>query len=145
VLGYGDFLKLSRAAAYSVMLPMLGGVDMPDAFSEAPFLTTAVEGSDTRRRLPVLVFSHGLGGMRTTYSFICAELASYGWVVAAVEHQDRSACVSLRDGGARTVEFYRSPETSDLRLRAAQVQRRIDETFACVCRKRSCASAPLVH
>lgn len=36
---------------------------------------------------PVVVFSHGLGGMRTTYSGICCDLASHGYVVAAIEHR----------------------------------------------------------
>ena len=36
---------------------------------------------------PVIVYSHGLGGMRSTYSGICSDLASHGYVVAAVEHR----------------------------------------------------------
>ena len=133
-VGYGDFLKIPRAVTRSVVAPVLSSVDMPDAFAEAPFLTVEVEGADAavRPRLPVMVFSHGLGGMRTTYSAICAELASYGWVVAAVEHSDRSACLSLRDGGARAIEFFRTPKLSDPELRTAQVARRIDEAFAYV-------------
>ena len=37
--------------------------------------------------IPVIVFSHGLGGMRTTYSGICCDLASHGYIVASVEHR----------------------------------------------------------
>ena len=33
-------------------------------------------------KLPVVVFSHGLGGCRTTYASICTELASQGFIVA---------------------------------------------------------------
>ena len=36
---------------------------------------------------PVVVFSHGLGAMRTTYSAICSDIASHGYIVASVEHR----------------------------------------------------------
>ena len=36
---------------------------------------------------PVLVYSHGLGAMSMTYSAICCDLASHGYVVASVEHR----------------------------------------------------------
>lgn len=42
-------------------------------------------------KFPVVVFSHGISGHRSCYSTYCASLASYGFIVAAIEHRDRSA------------------------------------------------------
>lgn len=41
----------------------------------------------TDRKLKCLIFSHGLGSYRSMYSTINAELASRGYIVAAVEHR----------------------------------------------------------
>jgi platelet-activating factor acetylhydrolase len=55
--------------------------------------------------LPVVVFSHGLGGHRAVYSIICGELASQGYVVLAVEHADGTASAARLAGG-RGWRFY---------------------------------------
>ena len=36
---------------------------------------------------PVVVYCHGLGGMRCDNSATCCDLASHGYLVAAVEHR----------------------------------------------------------
>jgi len=47
---------------------------------------------------PLLLFSHGLGGVRTQNTFQCQELASHGYIVAAVDHTDYAAYVLFPDG-----------------------------------------------
>ena len=47
----------------------------------------AVTAPPTSPLLPVIVYSHGLAGMRTINAGICCDLASHGYVVAAVEHR----------------------------------------------------------
>ena len=49
----------------------------------------AVTAPPTPPLLPVIVYSHGLAGMRTINAGICCDLASRGYVVAAVEHRYR--------------------------------------------------------
>jgi len=41
----------------------------------------------TSTPLPVIVFSHGVSGMRTLNSAICCDLASHGYLIAAIEHR----------------------------------------------------------
>jgi len=58
-----------------------------------------LEASAAGAPLPVVVFSHGLGGSRSLYSLICGELASQGYVVLAIEHADGTACAAKLAGG----------------------------------------------
>ncbi len=46
-------------------------------------------------RWPVMVFSHGLGGTRNSYSHFVGSMASHGMVVIAPEHRDGSAPITF--------------------------------------------------
>jgi predicted dienelactone hydrolase len=47
---------------------------------------------------PILLFSHGLGGVRTQNTFQCQELASHGYIVVAMDHTHYAAGVVFPDG-----------------------------------------------
>jgi hypothetical protein len=57
--------------------------------------------SNTTRRYPVILFSHGLGLLSGFYTSFIEDLASHGFVVAGVEHTWFSGAYTLPDG--RTV------------------------------------------
>ncbi|ENH68780.1 Platelet-activating factor acetylhydrolase [Fusarium oxysporum f. sp. cubense race 1] len=54
-----------------------------------------LESSTENKRWPTMIFSHGLGGCRNSYSYIAGSLASHGIVVICPEHRDGSAVASF--------------------------------------------------
>lgn len=72
------------------------GLVRTHATERAPFARSV-------RRSPVLIFSHGGGEIRETYTVQMEDLASHGYVVAAVTHTYDAALASFPDG--RRVTF----------------------------------------
>ncbi|XP_069751507.1 platelet-activating factor acetylhydrolase 2, cytoplasmic-like isoform X2 [Narcine bancroftii] len=80
--GLADYLGKSRMWLAPLLKVAFGYYVVPVGWN-APFRTV--------EKYPLIIFSHGLGAFRTAYSAICTEMASEGFVVAAVEHRDESA------------------------------------------------------
>ncbi|KDQ54355.1 hypothetical protein JAAARDRAFT_38519 [Jaapia argillacea MUCL 33604] len=62
---------------------------------------------------PLVIFSHGLGGSRTTYSNLCTRVASSGRVVIAFEHRDGTSPAVMPknpDTGKVKAKLYTQPE-----------------------------------
>jgi D-alanyl-D-alanine carboxypeptidase len=87
-----EALKREFGAAYSAMTGPMPTHAMADA-----------NVSSLRRRYPVLLFSHGLEEKSGFYTALIEELASHGYVVAAVEHPYDALGVVFPDG--RVVPF----------------------------------------
>ncbi|KAG5939619.1 hypothetical protein E4U53_007758 [Claviceps sorghi] len=68
----------------------------------------AADAGTATKRWPTMIFSHGLGGGRNSYSYIAGSLASHGVVVVCPEHRDGSAVVSF----IRTASQPSSPSPS---------------------------------
>ncbi|OAA32920.1 Platelet-activating factor acetylhydrolase, plasma/intracellular isoform II [Moelleriella libera RCEF 2490] len=80
-------------------------------------------------RLPVMVFSHGMASSRTDYTAYLGELASRGYVVAAVEHRDGSCpgtTIMTRAKQARQEREQQQPQQQeeDQQEEVVPVQRR---------------------
>lgn len=58
------------------------------------------------KRWPTMIFSHGLGGGRNSYSYVAGSLASHGVVVICPEHRDGSAVTTfMRSPSQRPSDF----------------------------------------
>ncbi|MFE2721582.1 alpha/beta hydrolase family protein [Kitasatospora sp. NPDC059327] len=71
-------------------------------------------------RFPLVLFSPGLGGVRTQNTAWAEELASHGYVVAALDHPYDSAAVVLTDGRTIGTEVGSTGDDEEDNRRAAE-------------------------
>ncbi|OWK13114.1 PLA2G7 [Cervus elaphus hippelaphus] len=76
-LGLSKFLGTHWLVG-KIMNLLFGSITIPAAWN-APLRTG--------EKYPVIIFSHGLGAFRTIYSAVGIDLASHGFIVAAIEHR----------------------------------------------------------
>lgn len=74
----------------------------------------AVHSETVSDGLPIIVFSHGMASSRTQYSHYLGELASRGYICAAIEHRDGSG------PGTQIIDSSKTPPTTTDRLHFGQ-------------------------
>ena len=91
-----DFFNRNSDPGFTVVLQMAFGVDIIQA--DKDFRNDAVRDARVRDgRFPLVLFSHGNGGLRMQNAFWCEHMASHGYIVMAPDHTGNCA-VTFIDG-----------------------------------------------
>ena len=93
-----DFFQQTQAPELALVFKEAFGVDLVAA--DKTFHNISVRNARVRDGVyPLLLFSHGNGGMRMQNAFWCEHMASHGYIVAAPDHTGNS-CLTFIDGKA---------------------------------------------
>jgi platelet-activating factor acetylhydrolase len=133
VEGLADYSRTPVA-----LLQMLSARQHPCLMDAEPLTIQNVDNNnnnnnnnDTPTKYPIVLFSHGLGGSMEMYTQLCQQIASHGYIVIAMEHEDGSGAYADTILG-ETVR-YKRPDDSPysrqkvLGFRRPFLQQRVDE------------------
>jgi hypothetical protein len=67
------------------------------------------------KKLPIMIFSHGIRGHRNVASGYCREFSSQGFVVYSIEHNDGTAASSFDEKKLET-NYYMFEDMTDLNI-----------------------------
>jgi predicted dienelactone hydrolase len=93
----------SEPVVYPVMLGPLRLTDIPSPLGAVRDAPVELSGAPH----PVVLFSHGSGGMRTQSVYLTEHLASHGFVVAAPDHVGNTIAEQVNDSGLSLPEAAR--------------------------------------
>lgn len=89
-----------------------------NAYTEAP-LAEEAKG----KKIPVMIFSHGIRGHRNFCSGVCREFASQGFAVFSVEHNDGTAAYHYNEENKQGKE-YREEDMEDMNIWEPRLEQR---------------------
>lgn len=98
-----------------------------DAANET-YLECTENAKPLKATFPVVVYSHGLGGTMEMYAAFVVDLASQGYIVVAVNHNDGSASVCQLPKGEMMYYVHRSAEEikeNEYEIRHGQLKQRV--------------------
>lgn len=85
-----DFFVKNKVPEFAILLQLAFGADVAQA--DARFQNMAVRDARVRDGVfPLLLFSHGNGGLRMQGAFWCEHMASHGYIVMAPDHTGNCA------------------------------------------------------
>lgn len=91
LIGEKRIPAMENADLYDVNETTTGSFPRTDGNEDESSASSTNKFAPIRNKFPLVVLSHGISGNRFIYSIIASSIASYGYIVAVIEHRDQSA------------------------------------------------------